>query len=124
MKKTLSLVVCLAMLFNLAGCSSFRSSTQTMSVTTDQPDAQIYVNGSMVGTGTASAVVKRNENVQLMVKKDGYVTIQRSIGNSMNTTGVLDIVGGVLFLIPLFGLLAAGSHSLDQTNVNVMMIKA
>jgi len=123
-KKALSLLVCVAMLFNFAGCSCFRSSTQTMTVTTDQPDTQIYVNGSMVGTGTASAVVKRNENVQLMAKKDGYVTIQRSIGNSLNTTGILDIVGGCLFLIPLFGLLAAGSHSIEQTNVNVMMVKA
>lgn len=123
MKKALSLLVCFAMLFNLAGCSSFRSSTQTMTVTTDQPGTEIYVNGAMVGTGTASAVVKRNENVQLMAKKDGYVTIQRSIGNSMNTTGVLDIIGGVLMLFPLLGLLAAGSHSLDETNVNVMMLK-
>jgi len=95
-----------------------------MSITTDQPDTQIYVNGAMVGTGTATTIVKRNENVQLMAKKDGYVTIQRSIGNSLNTTGILDIVGGVLFLIPLFGLLAAGSHSIEQTNVNVMMLNA
>ena len=124
MKKALSILFCFAMLFSFAGCSCFRDSTQTMTVTTDQPDTQIYINGAMAGTGTASAVVKRNETVQLMAKKDGYVTIQRSIGNSMNTTGVLDIIGGVLFLIPLFGLLAAGSHSLDQTNVNVMMLKA
>ena len=124
MKKALSLLVCFAMLFNLTGCSCFRDSNQTMTVTTDQPDTQIYINGAMAGTGTASAVVKRNENVQLMAKKDGYVTIQRSIGKSLNTTGVLDIVGGCIFLIPLFGLLAAGSNSLDETNVNVMMIKA
>ena len=124
MKKALSFLVCFVMLFNFAGCSCFRSSTQTMSITTDQPDTQIYVNGAMVGTGTATTIVKRNENVQLMAKKDGYVTIQRSIGNSLNTTGILDIVGGVLFLIPLFGLLAAGSHSIEQTNVNVMMLKA
>ena len=124
MKRALSLLVCFALLFNLTGCSAFRSSTQTMTVTTDQPDTEIYINGALVGRGTASAEVKRDENVQLMAKKEGYVTIQRSIGNKLNTTGVLDIVGGVLLLIPLFGLLASGSHSLEQTNVNVMMIKA
>jgi len=123
-KRALSLLVCFAMMFNLTGCSAFRSSTQIVSVTSDQPDTEIFINGAMVGKGTASAPVKRNENVQLMAKKDGYIPIQRSIGHSLNTTGVLDIVGGCLFLIPLFGLLAAGSNSIDETNVSVMMMKA
>jgi hypothetical protein len=122
MKKSIAVLLCACFVF--PGCSAFRSSTQTMSVTTDQPDAQIYVNGAMAGTGTASASVKRNENVQLMVTKAGYITVQRSIGKSLNTTGVLDIIGGCLFLIPFFGRLAAGSQSLDETNVNVMMMKA
>jgi len=77
----------------------------------------------MAGTGTASAVVKRNENVQIMAKKPGYITSQKTIGKGLNTTGILDIVGGVLILIPLFGLLAPGAYSLDETNVNVMMVK-
>ncbi|OGW79688.1 MAG: hypothetical protein A2Z83_00455 [Omnitrophica bacterium GWA2_52_8] len=59
-----------------------------------------------------------------MAKKDGYVTTQRAIGKSLNTTGVLDIIGGVLILIPLFGLLAPGAYSLDETNVQISMVKA
>lgn len=105
------------------GCSAFRSSTQMLSVTTDQTDADIYVNGVMAGKGTATLPVKRNQNVQIMAKKPGYVTVQRSVGKSMNVTGVLDIVGGVLILLPLFGLLAPGAYSLDEENVSIMMIK-
>ena len=115
--------VLLSFLVMTSSCSAFRSSTQTMSITTDQSDAQIYVNGNMVGQGTASTAVKRNENVQIMVRKTGYVTVQRSIGKGLNTTGVLDIIGGVLILLPLFGLLAAGAYSLDETNVSVIMVK-
>ena len=123
MKKALSLLVCFAMLFNLTGCSCFRDSTQTMTITTDQPDTQIFINGAMVGTGTASATVPRNETVQLMAKKSGYVTIQRSIGTKISTSGWLDIVGGCLFLLPFFGLMAAASRNIEQTNVNLMMLK-
>lgn len=106
-----------------SSCSAFRSSTQVISITTDQPDAKIYVNGSLVGQGTASAPVKRNQNVQIMAKKEGYVTTQRTIGKSLNTTGILDIVGGVLVLFPLFGLLAPGAYSLDEENISIMMVK-
>ncbi len=58
-----------------------------------------------------------------MAKKPGYVTIQRTIGHSLNTTGILDIIGGVLILVPLFGLLAAGSNSIDENNLSISMLK-
>lgn len=124
MKKTLSAALAFSLLINMTGCSAFRSPTQIVSVTTDHADSEIFINGTMVGRGTASTAVKRNENIQLMVKKDGYIPVQRSIGHGLNTTGVLDIIGGAIFLIPLFGLLAAGSQSVDETNLNVMLMKA
>ena len=114
--------LCLSMIFS--GCSIFRSSNQTITVTSDQSDAEIYINGTMAGHGTANMVVKRNQNVQILAKKDGYIPSSRSIGKSLNITGVLDIVGGVLILIPLFGLLAPGAYSLDEENISMMMVKA
>ncbi len=108
----------------LTSCSAFRSSTQTITVTTDQPDTEIYVNGNMAGHGTAQVPVKRNQNVQILAKKDGYIAINRSIGKSLNTTGVLDIIGGILILVPIFGLLAPGAYSLDEENISIMMVKA
>lgn len=119
--KQLSMLVLVC--FLTANCSAFRSSTEIVSVTTDHPDSMIYVNGGMVGQGSTSASVKRNQNVQIMVKKDGYVTQQRTIGKSLNVTGILDIIGGVLVLLPIFGLLAPGAYSLDENNVTVLMVK-
>lgn len=78
----------------------------------------------MAGVGTAQIPVKRNQNVSIMAKKDGYIPIQRSIGKSINTTGMLDVIGGLIFLLPLFGLLAPGAYSLDETNLSITMIKA
>ena len=107
----------------LSSCSAFRSSTQVLTVTTDQPDAQIYINGQLAGHGTAAMPVKRNQNAQILVKKPGYLTIQRAVGKSLNGTGILDIVGGVIILIPLFGLLAPGAYSLDENNIAMVMIR-
>jgi hypothetical protein len=44
-----------------------------------------------------------------------------SIGTSISTTGVLDIVGGVLFLIPLIGVAGPGFWTLDPQNVTVVL---
>ena len=120
MKKNVCCLLIVSLVFS--SCSAFRSPTQTLTVTTDQPDSQIYVNGSMVGQGTASTSVKRNENVQLMVVKPGDITVNQSIGKGLNTTGILDIIGGCLFLLPFLGLMAAGSNSIDQSNISVRMI--
>jgi hypothetical protein len=123
MKKIISHVLILTVFVSTTGCSAFRSSTETVTVTTDQSDTQIYINGSLVGKGTAQANVKRNRNVAIMAKKAGYITAQRTIGRGLNTTGILDIIGGVIILLPLFGLLAAGAYSLDETNISIVMVK-
>ncbi len=124
MKKIVSLFLVFPLIFATSGCSAFRSSTQTISVTTDQPDTEIYINGSMAGRGSTSMPVKRNQNASIMAKKEGFITVQRSIGKTLNTTGILDIIGGVLILLPLFGLLAPGAYSLDEENISISMIKA
>lgn len=118
-------LLCLVLVFALInpGCSAFRSKTQTLTITTDQPDSEIYVNGSLAGRGTAMIPVKRDENVEVMAKKSGYETVHRTVGTHMNTTSILDIIGGVLFIIPIFGLLAGGAKSLDQNNMTIMMVK-
>lgn len=104
-----------------AGCSTFKSHTQVFNVTADPPDAEIYINGAMAGTGSASRSVKRDENVQVMVRRDGCDTVQRSIGKHMNETAILDAVGGVLILLPLIGLATPGAYDLDETNISVML---
>ncbi len=123
LKKIISLILVSALIFPVSGCSAFRSNMQSFTVTTDQNDAEIYVNGSLAGKGAVTTQVKRDENVQVMAKKEGYVPIQRTIGTHMNSTSILDIIGGIIFIIPIFGLLAGGSKSLDQNNISITMVK-
>ena len=84
---------------------------------TNYPDSTIYVNGQRVGKGMVQTRVKRNKNVQIMVSKRGYQSAYYNIDSSLNVTGILDIVGTFLFLLPLIGVFCPGSKSLDTTNV-------
>jgi len=102
----------------------FAGSTQRFSVNTSEPDAQIFINGEFAGTGSVTREVKRDQTVSVMAKKDGYYPVTRDVGIQMSSTGVLDIVGGCIFLLPFIGLAFPGSHSLNMDSVSLVMEKA
>ncbi len=114
MKKIITMMLVVTI---LTGCSAFRPHKESLSIMTNQPDAVIYVNGERLGTGVVHTRVKRSKNVQVVASKPGYHTAYRSIDSNLNITGVLDIIGTILYLIPFVGLLTPGCKSLDETNV-------
>lgn len=107
-----------------SGCSSFAGSRQPFSVTASEQDAKIYINGDLVGTGNVKTTVPKDKSVSVMVKKEGYYPATREVGTKMSFIGILDIIGGCIFLIPLIGLAFPGSHELDQSNVSIVIEKA
>src|SRR5690606_34130580 len=98
----------------LPGCSLFVSDTKDVTIRSNAPDATLFVNGREVGTGTAVVPLKRNKNHVIRAEApDGRVATAR-IGRGISTTGVLDIVGGILFLFPFLGALSPGFWDLSQ----------
>ena len=120
-RRFVSGVTLITFAFAVTGCSAFKSSTQVFTVTADPSDAEIYINGNRAGTGTASQSVKRNRDVQVMVKKAGYSTVNQSIGTHMSGTAVADIIGGVFFLVPLIGLATPGARDLNNSNISITL---
>lgn len=59
------------MVISQTGCSFLAGSRQTLSVSASEPDAQIFVNGALVGAGAVQTSVKRNQNVSVMINKSG-----------------------------------------------------
>ncbi|MDR0291574.1 MAG: PEGA domain-containing protein [Elusimicrobium sp.] len=116
-KTTMKAIAAILSLSVTAGCSCFVGTRERVTVMTNISDAAIYANGSKVGNGTANFYAKKNKNVQIMAKADGYETAYHQIEYSLSTTGILDIVGAVIFLIPLIGLLTPGAQTLDENNV-------
>jgi len=121
MRKVISVLLILSIVILQSGCSAFRSGTQRITVSASESDAKIYINGAYVGEGTATTRVPRDESVSIMAKKDDYLPATRQIGTKMSFTGILDIIGGCIILVPFFGLLFPGSHELDQTNVSIAL---
>ncbi len=106
-----------------SGCSMVLPGKQRFSVAASETDAKIYINGEYVGKGNVQTRVPRNHDVSVLVKKEGYVPVSRSIGTDFSIAGILDIVGGCIILIPWLGLLFPGARSLEQTNVAVALEK-
>jgi hypothetical protein len=104
------------------GCSAFVSPMQTMNIKCSPTDSILMVNGQRY-TPPAQINVKRNNEVSIECYKDGFVPYQRTIGYHFNGTGALDVVGAVLFLVPVIGLFTPGAWSLDETNVNISLIQ-
>ena len=97
-------------------CSAFAGSLQPVSIQATDPRAEIYVDGQHVGTGAATVELKRNRSHAFMAKA-GDRTATATLGKSISTTGVLDIVGGVLFLVPFIGVVTPGFWELDSETV-------
>ena len=109
----LGLLVAL-MLFGPAGCSLFAPSTQPVTLKASDPSAKLYVDGTEVGTGSATVQLKRNQNHHIRAETaDGRYRNLR-LYREISTTGVLDIVGGIIFLVPFLGALGPGFWSLQQ----------
>lgn len=123
MKSSLSMSLIVSIVFLQSGCSMVVPGKQRFNVVCSEPDAKIYVNGEFVGTGNVQTRVPRNNSVSVMVKKDGYYPATRDIGTEMSMTGILDIVGGCIFLLPFIGLAFPGARSLDQNSVSLVMDK-
>lgn len=123
LKRVILVVLIVSIASVQSGCSMVVPGKQRFSVTASESDAKIYVNGDYAGKGNVQTRVPRNHDVSVLVKKEGYLPVSKSIGTDFSITGILDIVGGCIILIPWLGLLFPGARSLEQTNVAVVLEK-
>jgi len=88
-----------------------------------ESDAALQINGQTY-QGKAQVEAKRNKTVSIMCTKPGYFPAQKTIDYSLSGTGVADIVGTLILLLPGIGLFTAGAWNLDETDVNIPMMKS
>jgi len=112
------LLVTLTSFLLAQGCSLLAPSNQTLTISASEPDAEIILDGQPVGRGSVSVSVRRDVSHSVMARV-GERTGHAGVGTTISTTGVLDIIGGCLFLLPLLGILGPGFHSLEKDVVNV-----
>ncbi len=105
----------------LGGCSAFRSHTQEVAFRCDQADTFVQVDG-VPHRMPATLELPRDRAHLIVVERPGFRPVRTTIDRRLNGTGVLDIVGTFLWLVPAIGLLSPGAWSLDQEVVTVQMI--
>jgi hypothetical protein len=110
---------CISALLSLTmGCSCFVPSHQTVSVSViEPPHARVWINGTYQGEAPVQVSLIRNRTFGVIVRKEGFQTSTQTVEYHLNTTGILDVVGTCIFLVPVIGIMTAGSHSLDETTL-------
>jgi PEGA domain len=121
MKTSLTSSILISVLLFTQACSLVSPSSTNISVVTEPPGARVVVNGNNVGMSPTVYPIKRDQPVTIMITKNGYEAATRSLQPKLSTTGIIDIVGGCVWLFPFFGLLAPGAWDIDNPNVSVML---
>lgn len=122
-KKIIIVLLIFSIVFLESGCSMFLPHRQSLKIIPSESDAKIYVNAEYVGTGTVTVLVPRNKTNSIMAKKEGFRTATRDIGTIVSTAGVLDMIGGYIFLLPLIGMAFPGFKSLEHRSVMINLEK-
>lgn len=106
--------ICASCAMHLAGCSCFMPWHQDFVVAGTPNDADV----SIVGEGTRRSggvfSLRRDRYYRGTVSKPGYQEEAFYVTSGLNGVGVLDVVGGCCWFVPLIGLGFPGSHSLDR----------
>ena len=122
MKKSLRFLTAAALAAAIGGCSIFVPHTQQITIQGQPSDAQIVINGNSVPTGTTYRV-RRDRMLSIAVSKPGWTSYTGGSDYSLSAWGVLDIIGGVIWLVPFFGLCAPGSRSLHTDEFHYELVQ-
>jgi len=108
-------------LVSFSGCSFFAPSMQTIQITSSPEGAKVRAGGQFVGQTPIQFEAHRSENLLVEVQKEGYQTQYRTTSRSLSTIGIVDVVGGFVFLVPLLGLLSAGAWKHDPDKYGIIL---
>jgi hypothetical protein len=105
-------------LLGQTACSLLSPSTQNIVIQPMPGDAELYVDGAPVGRGTQSVRMSKKQS-HTVIAKCGRSSGVASVDRSISITGILDVVGGILFYVPFIGVLAPGFWTLDPPTVAI-----
>lgn len=102
-------------------CSMFHSPNQVVFVQSEPSGATVRCNNGLKYKTPAAIPVPRNRLFYAEVVHEGYKPSYITSSTHVSTTGVLDIIGACVFIIPIIGVAFPGFMSLDSTYFNVDM---
>jgi len=116
MKRHVAIVLVLANL-NLSACSFLPPHNQMINIIPSDPNATVFVDHKRVGDGSQSIMLSKSR-IHSVTAKCGNSTGTAIVYRTLSITAYLDFAGS-LFILPLVGLLAPGSHRLTPSTIRV-----
>ena len=104
----------------LCSCSLFPPATQPITIIPSHQNAEVFADGELHGRGTRTVELHKKRSHSIMVKCGDSAAVT-TIRRRLSTTGIFDIIGGVLVLIPIIGLAAPGAFRLTPTTAYVVV---
>jgi hypothetical protein len=121
--KIVSLAVVLGMFWSLSGCATILAGKQKdVSFAADPNGAQVYVNGSLMGTTPVQIKLENNKDYTIEFKKEGYQTKTYFLNKGIGVGWlILDVLFG---LVPVVVDAVTGDWNfLTTDNVKVLLEK-
>ena len=124
MKKypTANVVMAAALFLATTGCSLFAPRSEDIIVDSDPQGAEVMIPGQRLMT-PCSITVPCDKDVTVVLRKDGYRTEVYNIKRTLGKCGTLDLVGGIIFLLPAVGLFSGGAYTLEQHTIFAPLFK-
>jgi len=120
----LKLFVSVVTIGSFLGRSLFGPRLQTITVSSEPEGANVTVNGSHVGQTPLRFQVSRGEDLLIEIRKTGYQAEYRHTHRTLSTLGILDVIGGAIFLLPFFGLFSSAAWEHDPAAYGVVLTPA
>lgn len=117
MTKLASWIATSVLLFG-QGCSLAASGHSNVTVMASHPGADIFVDGNLVGK-TPQQMRLANGHDHSVMATCGNSSGTGQFDKKLSGTGVADIIGGLLLLVPFVGLASDGAYTLEPKTLTV-----
>ena len=106
------------MAITLSGCAAmFNGASQQVSIRSQDPDAEIYVNDMLLGHGNVITSFKKKENYTITVKRADCYSVTVPVSKSFDATTLLGIFVdfGVVSILVVDGVGPGAWQKFDQS---------
>ena len=114
----LTTLVLILTVFVTYGCSLAAPKSTDVAILASDPNADIYVDGNLIGKSPQQVPLSNGKSHSVMAKC-GDSAGTGSFNKKLSGTGVADIIGGVLILVPFIGLASDGAYTLEPQTLSV-----
>jgi len=120
-RRAIAGVTSVTVLLLQTSCSIFVPPTQEFSISSEPPGAEVFINGRLVGATPLVTRISRKTPSAIMVRKEKYQTVTRQTSRTLSATGILDVIGVFVWIVPGIGLFFPGAYEQTPSNMTVVL---